>query len=86
MRFVCRWRQAATDDLAEIWLDADSANRYRITAAAREVDRLLQRDPDVEGESRDGDRRILFVAPLVITYRVDAWANKAEVLRVRQIH
>lgn len=84
MKFVVRWKQDALDDLAAMWLDAGSWDRRRITTSAREADRVLRRGPYGASESRDGDRRILFVAPLAITFRVDTEADKVEVLRVRQ--
>jgi plasmid stabilization system protein ParE len=86
VRFTVRWKEDASDDLTAIWLAADSRLRRNITSAAREVDRLLQYDPDRIGESREHDRRITFAAPLAVTFRVDAQARKVEVLRIRQFH
>ena len=86
MRFTVRWKGDASDDLTAIWLAADSRLRRKITSAAREVDHLLQDAPEGIGESREDDRRIMFVAPLAVTFRVDAQARKVEVLRIRQFH
>ena len=84
MKFRLEWKQTATDELAAIWVGADSPTRHMITLATNKVDFLLRSDPYQHSESRDADRRILFVAPLAITFRVDAGAGKVEVLRVRQ--
>lgn len=84
MKFLLEWKQTATDELAAIWVGADSPTRRKITVATNKVDSLLRSDPHQHGESRDADRRILFVAPLAITYFIDAEAAKVEVLRVRQ--
>lgn len=84
MKFVVRWKQNALDDLAMMWLNAVSWDRRIITAAAREADRMLRRDPYAESESREADLRIMFVAPLAITFRVDQAAGKVEVLRIRR--
>ncbi|HQU45334.1 MAG TPA: hypothetical protein PK867_21135 [Pirellulales bacterium] len=67
-----------------MWVSAGSAGRQDITFAAGEVDDLLQNDPQAHGESRERGRRIMFVAPLAVTFRVDIQARKAEVLRVRK--
>lgn len=84
MKFRLEWKQTATDELAAIWVIADSPTRHRITIAANEVDYLLRSDPYQHSESRDADRRILFVAPLAITFRVDESASEVEILRVRK--
>lgn len=84
MKFSLQWKHTATDELAEIWMSADSATRQRITAAANEVDRLLRSDPEEHSESRDADRRVMFVAPLVITFWINAETDSVEVLRVRR--
>lgn len=84
MKFRLEWKQTATDEHAVIWVGADSPTRHMITVAANKVDFLLRSDPYQHSESRDADRRILFVAPLAITFRVDAGTSKLEVLRVRQ--
>lgn len=92
MRYTVEWKQTATDELTLAWLDAASdaefgvQDRARITAAAREVDRLLRADPYGQGESREWTRRVMFVAPLAASYAVDAAASKVEVLQVWTFH
>jgi len=82
VKFVVRWKDDADADLAATWVNADSLERRKITAAARDIDRLLQSDPYAHSESREADRRIVFVAPLGATFRVDVRAQKVVVLRV----
>jgi plasmid stabilization system protein ParE len=86
VKFVVRWKQHALDDLAAIWLDAVSWDRRIITTAAREADRVLRRDPYGISESREGDLRIMFVAPLAVTFSIDDASDKVEVLRIRRFH
>lgn len=68
MIFTVAWGPGAVSELADIWLDA--LDRSRVTAAAREIDRFLRRDPTTRGESRDENVRILFVAPLGVDFEV----------------
>lgn len=82
MNFFVEWKKTATDELAEIWLNADSPERGRVTASASEIDRLLHLSPGRRGESRDGGRRIMFVAPLAASFRVLPAIEKVEVLRI----
>ncbi len=65
------WLQDALNDLAEIWNQGDSALRREVTTAANAVDRLLRRDPFSLGESREAERRVMFVPPLGISCKVD---------------
>ena len=84
MKYHIRWKDLAIDDLTAIWLSATSSERRVIASAAKETDRLLESRPDLAGESRDDDRRIIFVAPLAITFRVDVASAEAQILRVRK--
>lgn len=71
------------EDLANFWLNADSTLRQSITAASSEVDRQLSREPHVQGESRPQGRRITFVPPLAVVYRIEADGQTVSVLQVR---
>ena len=79
-----RWKRAALDELADLWNRAESALRGEITQAANEIDHRLKADPRQEGESRPRGRRILFVLPLGISFRVSADGNTVWVLHVWQ--
>jgi len=76
------WLPDALDDLATAWLDADSVLRRAITAAVRQVDQQLRADPFGTSESRPEGRRVTFVAPLGITFRVEAGSRSVSIVRV----
>jgi hypothetical protein len=80
--FTVRWKRSALNELAALWTAADSAQRQAITAASHRVDQLLANDPQNQGESRPRGRRILFVPPLGIIFRVDASTQVVFVLHV----
>jgi plasmid stabilization system protein ParE len=80
--FQVRWEDTALGELAAIWVAADSALRRLITAATNRIDQQLQTDPLGDSESRPGGRRILFVSPLGITFRIEADGQTVSVLRV----
>jgi hypothetical protein len=80
--FTVRWKRSALNELAAVWTEADSDQRQDITAASERIDRLLQGDPEHQGESRPGERRILFVPPLGRTFRVQKRASTVFVLHV----
>jgi len=80
MSYTVRWVNSALADLTQLWLDAQ--DRASITAAVHAIDEALSRDPLNCGESREEDRRIFFVAPLAITFRVDSDRRQVIVLDV----
>jgi plasmid stabilization system protein ParE len=84
VKYSVRWSRQAHDMLAQLWLDHD-AERAEITQAAAMLDQLLLSDPQAQGESRDDGRRILFVPPLVIVFRVDSDHSVVRVLNVRHL-
>ena len=69
--FRVEWLDQAIDELAAIWMRADSDKREAVTEASNAIDRELQTDPFRESESRDDERRVLFVPPLGAFFRVD---------------
>jgi hypothetical protein len=80
VRFEVVWNQTALDNLATAWTLADSAMRQDVTHAAQEIDRLLESDPNNQGESRASGQRILFVPPLGVAFEVDAEHSLVQVL------
>ena len=80
--FTVRWVRTALSELASLWVQSESAERAAITAATREIDRQLQHNPDLCGESRSKGQRILFVGPLGITFRVNRQRSEVRVLHV----
>jgi hypothetical protein len=61
--FRVAWMQSALNELAEAWLQADAGQRAAVTAAVDAIDRVLELDPESQGESRTGAQRILFEPP-----------------------
>jgi len=80
--FRVRWKRSAVNELANLWIRADSVQRQAITTASHLIDQRLQADPYAEGESRPGGRRVLLVAPLGITFRIEADGQTVSVLCV----
>ncbi len=80
--FRVQWLQTALDQLATAWVNADSTLRAQITRATQQIDHSLQTDPLQDSESRPGGRRVLFVAPLGILFRIEADGQTVSVLRV----
>ena len=80
MNYSVIWIRSAENDLAALWLDATS--RIEVTQAAAALDRVLQTNAHDKGESRNGDERILFSAPLGITFTADPVSRQARVLHV----
>ncbi len=80
MRYTVLWSPDAENDLAAIWLDAN--DRTAVTAAGNQIDALLHQDAHLQGESRHGRLRILFIPPLAIDFEVIHDDRIARVLTV----
>jgi len=80
VNYTVIWLESAEVELADLWLNAP--DRERVTAAAHELDIRLGANPGIEGESRKGNRRILLVAPLGVTYEVHPDDRLVRVLEV----
>jgi len=85
MRFTVVWMRAAQNQLATLWTGADPALRRAITAAADSIDKQLAVNPQLLGESRSHGRRILFVRPLYVIFRVNEPDRQVVVLTVRRV-
>ena len=85
MTFDVEWDPAAEAELTRIWIASDSELRTAITKSARAIDRLLEKDPINQGESRPNDRRIIFDLPLGIVYEVMPASRLVRVLFVWQV-
>jgi hypothetical protein len=66
MIFTVLWRPLAENQLAQLWMDAP--DRDIVSAAADVIDFRLRRDPQSQGESREGNARILIAPPLVALF------------------
>lgn len=76
------WLRRARETLANYWVHADSSAREAITKASHALDQRLQSDPWSGSESRVGDTRVTFEAPLSVFYLVD---DEEMVVVVQQI-
>jgi hypothetical protein len=81
--FQVEWLQSALDELAHLWIAADAVLRQALTAATHEIDQRLADDPQAEGESRAVGRRLTFVPPLAVTFRVEADGRTVTVIEIR---
>lgn len=82
-RYTVLWKPTAEAELASLWSGA--SDRSDLTAAANQIDVLLQTDPESRGESRSGSDRILVVPPLVITLEFQEPHRVVWVLGVRRL-
>jgi len=80
MRYSVRWLPGAEQELATLWMGAES--RSAVTRAAFEIDQDLRDDPDAVGESRPGNLRVHFVAPLGVAFRVAPEDRLVQVVHV----
>jgi len=80
--FRVRWQKRALDELTDLWVRGDARLRGAITAATYTIDQELQTDPFATSESRPQRRRVLFVNPLGITFRVEEDGHTVSVLKV----
>jgi len=76
-----RWMPLATEQLLAITLSPNVVHRSQILRAVAEIDTLLANDPHEAGESRDGPRRVLFVPPLGVEYRIVGDDEEVQIVR-----
>jgi hypothetical protein len=62
------WTPGAESDLARLWIE--TAGRDEVTQASNHIDRLLYNDAHLQGESREGFSRVLFVLPFGVDFDV----------------
>jgi hypothetical protein len=85
MNYVVEWDQLPLDEVTVLWLAADTVGRKAITQACDTVDQQLSANPFANSESRYNNRRITFVPPLVVIYRIESDDRTVTVIDVRQI-
>ena len=79
MRYTVVWTDAASNELARVWMQA--ADPAAVRAASNEIDRQLSRNPETRGVEYYGDR-LLVVAPLQATFVVHPDDRQVVVLNV----
>jgi hypothetical protein len=67
-------------------MQADSPLREAITQACHAIEQRLSTDPHHEGESRSGERRVTFEAPIIVVFRIEADDRTVTVLRIGVFH
>jgi mRNA-degrading endonuclease RelE of RelBE toxin-antitoxin system len=82
--YTVLWRQTATDQLAEIWLEA--SDRAHVTQVVEAIDTLLATDPlgDLTRELAEG-LRTTTVLPLRVIYEVHDVDRIVDVATVRRV-
>lgn len=83
MKYTVTWTEAALDELATIWSQAD--DRVAVTAASNEIDRLLGASPYTQGESRRGNVRVMFEGSLGADFAVFVNDRIVQVLTVWRV-
>lgn len=84
--YAVQWTQRAADELAELWLEADSPTRRQITKAVQSFDQSLRREPAQIGESRSNpSERIVFIGGIIITFRIDFSNHIVHINGVRNV-
>ena len=79
--FRVRWQKSALDELTDLWMRSSAALRQTITAAQHNLDAKLGTDPLKDSESRDKGRRVRFVPPLGVQFRIEKDGLTVSVLR-----
>ena len=80
MIYTVLWLPETEQELAKIWLQSNDQNR--VAAAANEIDKILQHQPEELGESRDGERRIVFSPPLGVMFVINKADKKVYIINV----
>jgi hypothetical protein len=80
MIFTVTWKPIAERRLATLW--NAGPDRQAIADAANSIDQILRQNPNEHGEARDAKRRVFFIPPLAVLYRVDEGDRMVHVLDV----
>lgn len=80
MTFTVEWLPDAEAELAGAWLAAP--DRAAVTRAAHALEKDLRTRPESLGESRPDGRRLAFVPPLGVIFRVRPRDRRVRLLHV----
>jgi hypothetical protein len=80
--FEVHWRVAASDEMAR-FIRENPGRRWEFAYALGFIEGRLSKNPLDEGESREGDERVMFADPLAVTFVVDQTPGRAVVEGVR---
>lgn len=82
MKFTVTWSKDAESELAKLWFAA--TDRLAIAEASDRIDNVLRWHADTAGEERSLTRRIFFVPPLAVEYRISMDDRLATVFDIWQ--
>ena len=82
MTYSVVWAIPVLDRLADLYVEAEPADREPMAAGVEALNRRLVMNPTEEGESRDGDQRVTFTLYLVVRFRVDLMSDRVRVIGV----
>lgn len=80
MNYTVSWTRYALRQFLNLWTSATDPDA--VDAAATRIDQTLATDAEQQGESRQGDERILFDPPLVVLFVADPDVAVAYVVEV----
>jgi hypothetical protein len=80
MRFEVVWLRFAHDDLTNIWIK--SRSREMLQETLSDLEGKLSVNPISAGESRGGNRRIVFLDEIIAEFLVDVENSKVFVVRL----
>lgn len=82
--FALIWLDAVLDELADLYVAAEPADRARVAAAVEALNARLRLDPSAEGESREGSLRITFIPLLAVTFHVSESDHVVHVIGIQR--
>ena len=77
------WRREAEDQLMVLWIRA--SNKEAITGYAQQIESILGRNPNEQGESRNAGTRLAFFRPLCVRYLVDEENKRVSVIALKWV-
>ncbi len=80
MNFTVTWTRPALRQFQDMWTTATDPDA--VDAAATRIDQTLATDADQQGESREGDVRILFDPPLTVLFVPDVDVGVVHIVSV----
>ena len=83
MNYTVAWRREAENQLIALWLRA--ANKDAIAGYVDQIDKILARDPALQGESRNANTRLAFFRPLCVRYQIDEAAKRVTVIAIKWV-
>ncbi len=83
MNYTAVWRREAEAQLMTLWLRA--LNKTAVAGYVEQIDRILQRDPHEQGESRNENTQLAFFRPLCVRYQIDDAARTVTVVSIKWV-